>query len=773
MKRTKFLEFLKNNTLEIKNRHYPLLALLLISAVFLTFLLYNGSEFVKNKYKAGEIATKTIIAKKSFRYVDLKATDAVLKRKIRNSPDVYLYYPEEKIALYRKVKSAFVLAKLYKKSHPSGKENTSISKSIFSDKLGIKLDDATLNEFYYLNYNKNIESYVLQIMADIYKRGVLSKTPSDDKSIEIKNVMTNRLRLIGDPQIFFTLKKKSGFAYYYVKNNLGFLPLYMRNDIYRLVYNLIKPDIVYSRFLTLKKIEDIKKENMPIYIHIKRGILLVNSGELISKAKAIELNAYNAKFSLKNNIPLLIGLFLLIVMLLSLSYVFPYKYIRKFRTSLNFKNIVFVASVLISSVIIIKAGIIFSGALSLYFPFINENDIYYLIPFAFGPMLIRIILNSEVSVVYIALFSILTSMIFKNSIFFMIYAFGGSLIASYEVFDFSSWGRMVKAGVITGFLNSFMVLTFALIGLNFINVQNIYSVILAFLSGVVSSIMVIGLIPVFERIFGFTTDFKLLELSGSNHPLLRQFSVVAPGTYQHSIMVATLAESAALSVGANPLLTRVASLYHDIGKILKPNYFIENTVNFNNPHNKLAPTMSSLIIASHVKEGLELAKKHKLGDKIENIINEHHGTSMIGAFYEKAFKENGGANISKGVFRYDGRKPQTKEAGIIMLADSVEATSRTVTNISPSRLESLVRKTISRIYNDGQLDECELTLKDLHSIGDAFVKVLNSIFHQRIPYAGKSIEEDDGDGKSGDVPNKYNEYPKKVGNKPKVSLLYR
>jgi Predicted membrane-associated HD superfamily hydrolase len=247
---------------------------------------------------------------------------------------------------------------------------------------------------------------------------VLSRLPASNKKIEIKNVITNRLKTVNYPQIFFTLKKEKGFTYYYTKKYLGFLPAYMQNDIYGLVYRMIKPDIVYSKYLTLKKIEVLKKENIPIYIHVNEGMLLVNAGELITKSKALELNTYDAEFKLKNNIPSLIGLFFVITMLLSLSYVFPYRYIKKFRNSIDFKNVVFIITILLSSILVIKAGIIFSKALSLYFPFIDRNDIYYLIPFAFGPMLIRIILNSEVSVVYIALFSILTSIIFKNSIFF-------------------------------------------------------------------------------------------------------------------------------------------------------------------------------------------------------------------------------------------------------------------------------------------------------------------------------------------------------------------
>lgn len=772
MKRTRFLEFLKNKAPEIKTHYFVLLALLFATSAFLTIMLYNGVKFIKNKYRPGEIATRQLIAKKSFRYINTEATNAILAAKIKESPLVYVYHPETGASAERGIVRAFALARSYERSHARNLQNMEMTGNIFSSRLGIALEKPVLADLYNLGYNINIESHVLKIINGIYKKGVLSEQPVGGKNIEIRNGITNKKELMGYPQVFFTLDSEKGYIYYYLKTYLPFLPYYMQNDIYTLVSRLIKPDVVYSKFLTLKKIEDIKKENVPIYKNVSKGMLLVNAGELITKSKAVELNTYGSEFNLANNIPSIIGLFLLISMLLLLSYVFPYKYIRKFRASVDFGNIVFIISILAFSIVIIKAGIIFSAALSMYFPFIGRNDFYYLIPFAFGPMLIRIILNSEVSVIYIALFSILTSIIFKNSMLFMIYAFGGSFIASYEVFDFSSWSRVIKAGVVTGILNAFMVMAFALVRLNFVSVQNLYGVLMAFISGIFSAVMVIGLIPLLEKIFGFTTDFKLLELSSSNHPLLRQFSIVAPGTYQHSTMVAALAEAAASAVGANPLLARVASLYHDIGKIAKPNYFIENMNNIENPHDRLAPTMSSLIIASHVKDGQELARKYKLGTKLENIIGEHHGTSMIGAFYEKAAQEHKDENISKDSFRYSGRKPQTKEAGIIMLGDSVEAISRTMTNISPSRLELMVRKTINRIYSDGQLDECELTLKDLYAIGTAFIKVLNSVFHQRIPYAGKTIEDDDGE-KGKEASNKHNEYPKKIENRPKVSPLYR
>ena len=772
MKRTKFIEILKSKQFGIKNHQYKLVAILIISSILLTFMLYSGVEYIKNKYKAGEISKKTIIAVKSFRYINVKKTNDTLKLKIKNIPNVYIYYPEVKVILERKIRNAFKKAGSFDRTHAKNNVNEEISGNIFNSELGTKLNNSLISEFYFLNYNNNIKNYILKIVDDVYKKGVISGPSLQNKKIEIRNIVTNNSKLIKYPQFFFTLKKVKNFSYYYTQKYLNFLPSYMRNDIYAVVSSIVKPDIVYSKSLTIRRIEDAKKEIHPIYKHVIKGMLLISAGQLITKSKALELNTYEDKFILKNNIPSLIGLFLVVAIILSVSYLFPYKFIRKFRTSLDFKNIIFSMIILIISVMAIKIGIIFADAFSNYFPFINKQDIYYLIPFVFGPMLIRIILNSEVSVVFIAIFSILTAIIFKNNIFFMIYAFGGSFIASYEVFDFSSWGRVIRSGIATGIANIFMVIAFSLVSLNLLNIQNIYSIFFAFLSGILSAIIVIGLIPIFERLFKYTTDFKLLELSSSNHPLLRQLSLIAPGTYQHSIMVATLAESAADAIVANPLLARVASLYHDIGKINKPNYFIENINNKDNPHDKLSPTMSSLIIASHVKDGYELAKKYDLGDKVADIIAQHHGNSMIGAFYEKALKESKDDNLSKESFRYIGKKPQTKEAGIIMLADSVEAISRTLDNISPSRLELMVEKTVNRIYNDGQLDECELTLKDLYNIKKAFVKVLNSVFHQRIPYAGRTnIEEaEENNTKSN---NKYSEYPKKGENKSKVSPLYR
>ena len=212
--------------------------------------------------------------------------------------------------------------------------------------------------------------------------------------------------------------------------------------------------------------------------------------------------------------------------------------------------------------------------------------------------------------------------------------------------------------------------------------------------------------------------------------------VESPGTYHHSIIVASLVEAAAEAIGANPLLAKVSAYYHDIGKMNKPLYFIENLQSFKNKHDKLSPKMSSLVIISHVKDGCELAKKHNLGKTIIDIIRQHHGTSIVSFFYEKAQKDRDPSvrSIPETEFRYPGPKPQTKEAGLVLLGDVVEASSRTLSHPTPSRIKNLVQNRIKQIFMDGQLDECELTLNDLNRIAEVFTRTLSGIFHHRIDY---------------------------------------
>jgi putative nucleotidyltransferase with HDIG domain len=256
-------------------------------------------------------------------------------------------------------------------------------------------------------------------------------------------------------------------------------------------------------------------------------------------------------------------------------------------------------------------------------------------------------------------------------------------------------------------------------------------------------------LPIFEHLFQITTDISWLEASDLNHPLLRRMTIEAPGTYHHSLVVANLAEAAAEAIGANATLCRVCSYFHDIGKLVKPEYFTENMNFERNPHDDLAPTMSALIIIAHVKEGVDLALKHKLNQRIIDIIQEHHGTSLVYYFYQRALQQQQDARaggkitnireedipeVREESFRYSGPKPQTKESAIVSLADMVESASRSVEKPTPQKIEQLVNKLIEERIADQQLDECDLTLGDVKIIDDRFRFTLMTMLHSRIAY---------------------------------------
>ena len=265
---------------------------------------------------------------------------------------------------------------------------------------------------------------------------------------------------------------------------------------------------------------------------------------------------------------------------------------------------------------------------------------------------------------------------------------------------------------------------------------------IAAINGFFCPIIAIGLLPLLESVFRIVTDITLLELSDLNNPLLKEEAVNAPGTFSASLMVGALAEAASEKIGANPLLARVGAYYHDIGKIVIPEYFIENQIGGDNPHDRLSPHMSALVIASHVKEGYELGLKYGLPDAILDIIKQHHGTSLMASIHHKAAQSAKGTKVDESEFRYPGPKPQTREAGIVMLADLVEAASRTVHERSPNKYKTLINTIIHRRFMEGELDECDLTLKDLHNIEESFLPVLVGSYHGRIEYPWQKKEKE-------------------------------
>ncbi|MGD2187075.1 MAG: HDIG domain-containing protein, partial [Desulfobacterales bacterium] len=365
---------------------------------------------------------------------------------------------------------------------------------------------------------------------------------------------------------------------------------------------------------------------------------------------------------------------------------------------------------------------------------IPRNSVYFGIPLAPGAMIICLFLGLNVAVPMALVMAIGFALIFQNNFELFIYFLISGSMAAYWLKDCRERKVFIIAGTKLGILNIILATAIHFFVGELSSSKLLWDWAFAFLGGVIAGIVTAGIVPLVEMAFDYTTDITLLELAHLDRPIMRRLMIEAPGTYHHSVIVGSLVEAAAAEIGANPLLAKVCGYYHDIGKIKKPLYFIENQTDGKNKHDKLAPSMSALILIAHIKEGVEIARQNKLGQLITDTIRQHHGTSIIKFFYEKAKQLKGVDSVKIDDFRYPGPKPQTKEAGLVMLADVVEAASRTLDNPTPSRIQGLVQKLINQIFSDGQLDSCELTLKNLHSIAKSFNKILYGIHHHRIEY---------------------------------------
>nr|MBW4056250.1 HDIG domain-containing protein [Pseudomonadota bacterium] len=500
------------------------------------------------------------------------------------------------------------------------------------------------------------------------------------------------------------------------------------------IAKILLPNLFYNREASEVRARTAMETVRPVLFKLQKGEMVVRVGERITPEESHKLEAIFGNQLSGSILFTALGTFALILVLFYFPYRFACKNIRKFNPT-N-KDILIISLLITISFICFKTALLITHNIGPVFPTIDVSSYYYLFPFAAGAMIVRIFINSEVALVYCAILAPMLGIMFENNMQIVIYSLLGSIVGAHGVRHCTRRGTVYAAGFKISIVNLALALSFQTLNNTIFTTQTLYIALFAILSGFISAGFVSSFIPLIETLFQYTTDIKLLELANLNSPVLRELMVKAPGTYHHSVIVGNLGEVAAESIGANPLLARVAAYYHDIGKVSKPLYFIENQAGEENRHDKLAPSMSALILISHIKEGAELARENRLGQPIIDILRQHHGTALIKFFYERAKSQAAaaGQTVEEKDFRYPGPKPQTREAGIVMLADCVEAASRTLVNPTPDRIQGLVQKLINNVFVDGQLDECELTLKNLHEIARSFTAILNGIFHHRVDY---------------------------------------
>ena len=489
------------------------------------------------------------------------------------------------------------------------------------------------------------------------------------------------------------------------------------------------PTYVLDAEATAEKKSEILATVEPEKITVQKGELVVRKGEILTERQATILQQLGYSQSASPSVVVL-GLAILIAMMMLVVRAFMMHFTPKIYR--DEKQIVLMMLLTTATIFL------YDMFLSLTLSSIAERaaQVGYLIPVAMGTMLITILLDVRLGLVIDIILAIFVGMYTENSAFAVVALIGG-LTGSLGVATLGQRSDISRTALSISAVNACLI-----IGLGMIQSQTpdviIFGVIFGVFNGLISSIFTMGVLPYLENIFGITTSIKLLELANPSQPLLKKLMTEAPGTYHHCIMVGNLGEAAAEAFGANGLEVRLGAYYHDIGKLKRPYFFAENQFSGNNPHNNMTPQLSTLIITSHVKDGIEMAKEAKLPPIIIQMIAQHHGDSLVSFFYSKAKETDPQAKERD--YRYEQPKPQTKEAAILMMADTVEAAVRSKKNATPGQIEGFIRTLIKGKLNDGQFDECELTFRDLELIAEAFARVINGIYHKRIEYPPQANE---------------------------------
>ncbi|MCY6371815.1 HD family phosphohydrolase [Clostridium ganghwense] len=504
-----------------------------------------------------------------------------------------------------------------------------------------------------------------------------------------------------------------------VKFNAAKLPKTLRELGKSIGYSEVKPNFFYDEEKTNQLKAEARKTVQPIMI--KKGQTVIKEGEPVTARDLIILKDLGLLDN-EDNKYIYIAIIVLVLFILFIQWFYLYKYYREI-----YKD----TSKLILISILTCLSVLFARTLNVVSPF--------LIPLACVPMLFTLLINHKISLNLNIINCILISAVVQFNIEITLLAILNSILGAIALKKLQQRNDILYSSLFIGSMN--VVLTFTV---GFLLSNNVFEVMkktgFSFVASVLAAVLTIGFLPFFESTFDIVTTIKLLELSNPNHPVQKMLLLEAPGTYHHSVLVANLAEVAAEQVGGNPVLARVSAYYHDIGKIKRPMFFKENQIGKDNPHDKINPNLSTLIITSHVKDGLEIAKEHKLPKVIQDAIEQHHGTSLVKYFYITAKNTSEKPEeVKEEDFRYLGPIPESKEIAILMLADSIEAAVRSISEPTKGKIEEMVNNIIKARLNEGQLDNCDLTLKDLDKIRKAFLKALSGIYHQRIEYPTENI----------------------------------
>lgn len=683
----------KNKKQDIKNKkmYFNGLLLVIFTAV-LFFITIQKVETKKIDVKVGDTAPLEIRATKEIE--DKNATER-LKREAANSVE-----PRYRISLSVQMTMKSTIREFFTKVREL-QDNEEISLDKKAEVLGEESRILLSKNEYYIalrlkpeeldNFESNINDLINQIMGSGIKE--------EDLEYEKENIEKTFEALDLSEE-----KKELGIA---------------------LISNTIQANKFIDEEATQRKKDEAVEKVEPVII--KEHQVILRKGDVVdsnSLALIKEMGLLKEKEGYDKTT--VIG----IIMLILLLQIVIFGYVYLFNKEVLDGNKLLILIMIITAIILISEG--------------TYNLSPYIMPVSTAALLVAILIDIRLALIVNMFISfILTFMLKLDDIMVAMYLISGS-IGAYLAIKQNQRYNILLNGLMIGASNVFTIISFGLIKkLELIEILSKSSY--GFLNGVFCGVLTIGSLPIWENVFKVITPLKLLELSNPNQPLLKRLLLETPGTYHHSVLVGNLSERAAESIGADPLIARVGSYYHDIGKLKRPYFFKENQIGADNPHDKLQPSMSTLIITNHVKDGIALGKQYKLPDEIIDIIAQHHGDTAVMFFYHKAKQQEDGIEVKIEDFRYPGPKPQTKEAALVMLSDSTEAAVRSIKEPNKKNIEEMIRNVIKGKLEDGQLDECDLTLKDLNTIAIAFSSVIMGIYHERIEYPDLNLEKEKGE----------------------------
>ncbi|MDL2275553.1 HDIG domain-containing protein [Desulfosarcina sp. OttesenSCG-928-G10] len=741
-------------------------ALLVFILLIFALVLYPELGTRTDDYAVGDVVRTDIKATHDFLLGDEDATTALRRQAARGVVTVYDLNPKILKSAAGRVNEAFSrMRDLYREESEKPRpdpvagasdedpvspdtashlpevslaERMMTHRRLFESILGMEVSREVFSTLNAHEFSEEIVQLITTIVTQVLSTGVVANKEvllqDSDVGIVLRNVETlAETRMINLKQ-FYSPDQAKTMVRVEADPLLKGKNAALVKGIVDLAQRLVQPNITLNSLETEARRDAVEQQIKPVVYLIKKGEMVLRDGERVTPLHLQKLEAMKERDSHYRVSVVGTGAIGLLAAILMIQYQVRVSQ-RMVANRYTNRDLLFLAVMMVTFIILVKAARALPPVWFMGFPLSRpEIPVGFGIPLAAGAMTVCLFMGLEIALVFATVVSLCAAILLQGGLETFTYYFLGSTMGAWWLKDCRERKVIIKAGTRLGLINAGLAIVIDLYTGTATPSVMIIDVAIAFFGGIGAGIITAGLAPGVEMVFDYATDITLMELSNLDSPILRRLMLEAPGTYHHSVVVGSLVEAAASEIGANPILGKVAGYYHDIGKLSKPLYFIENQEKGKNPHDKLAPSLSALILISHVKNGVEIARENKLGQAIINAIEQHHGTSLIQYFYEKAKTAQGEENISISDFRYPGPTPQTREAGLVMLADVVEAASRTLENPTPARIQGLVRNLMNKIFSDGQLDHCELTLKDLNLIAQSFNKILTGIHHHRIEY---------------------------------------